>query len=192
MISEELDSITWERRRPAGMCRSGRRGRRRSQDNSIQLRRARGENFEGKTVRRDIAAGDGKIKVFGNLVVFRQQRKIQPSAEDFFRRGKRQGAERIGTAGWRAVRGTVFQGGKSRAHGFTLVLVGEQAIARAANRAVRRRQSRRFRATAWPCCRRFADKSQSSKRPSSGRHNRRWPRSKANAARRQREGRAIV
>jgi len=100
---------------------------------SLQLRRARGENFKRKTIRGDTAAGDGKIEVFGNLVVFRQQRKIHPATEDFSRRDHRQGAERRGVGGGRAAGGIVFQGGKSHAHDFTLVLVVEQAVARAAN-----------------------------------------------------------
>ena len=40
---------------------------------SVQLRWTWSEDFEGETLRGDIAAGDRKIKIFGNPVEVRQQ-----------------------------------------------------------------------------------------------------------------------
>ena len=45
---------------------------------SIQLRRTRRKKFESQTVGGGAAGIHGEIKVFGDFVVFRQKREIQP------------------------------------------------------------------------------------------------------------------
>src|ERR1017187_6399229 len=52
--------------------------------NSIHPGRPGGKHLEGKAVRRRAAAINGKVKIFGNLAVIRQQRKIHPLAETFW------------------------------------------------------------------------------------------------------------